>query len=152
MRKKRTFKPPLRTSSRLSLNVCFRPAVLITHSQSGPSGFELARIRPSLVKGIASIEPVGCPTEQDDISENFSQIPVVTVFGDHLDSRPAWTERSNRCAEAMELIAAVGGQGERWLLREDLGIRGNTHMMMGDANSDEIAGILYAWFVGNVVN
>jgi pimeloyl-ACP methyl ester carboxylesterase len=128
------------------------PAVLITHSQSGPSGFEVARIRPNLVKGIASLEPVGCPTEEDDIRKNFSQIPIVTVFGDHLDSRPVWIERSNECAAGMELIAAVGGQGEHWLLREDLGIQGNTHMMMGDTNSDQIAGILYPWLAENTVN
>ena len=75
------------------------PAQLITHSGSGPSGFEAARLRPALVTGIASIEPVGCPTDETDIGENFLATPVLTVFGDHLDSRPAWIERANGCAE-----------------------------------------------------
>jgi pimeloyl-ACP methyl ester carboxylesterase len=125
------------------------PAILITHSQSGPSGFEVARLRPDLVKAIASIEPVGCPTEEADIRENFIHIPVLTIFGDHLDSRPPLIESSDGCSQAAKLIREVGGRGEHWLLGEDLEIKGNTHMMMGDVNSDEIAEVLRGWMIEN---
>jgi pimeloyl-ACP methyl ester carboxylesterase len=37
------------------------PAVLLTHSQSGPFGWALADARPKLVKGILAIEPNGPP-------------------------------------------------------------------------------------------
>lgn len=37
------------------------PAILLTHSQSGPYGWLLADVRPKLVKGIISIEPSGPP-------------------------------------------------------------------------------------------
>ncbi|MBM3344802.1 MAG: alpha/beta fold hydrolase [Betaproteobacteria bacterium] len=37
------------------------PAILITHSQSGPMGWTLADARPKLVKGIVSVEPNGPP-------------------------------------------------------------------------------------------
>lgn len=46
----------------------------------------------------------------------------------------------------------MGGQGERWLLREDLGIAGNTHMMMVDSNSDEIAALVHAWLLENALD
>lgn len=36
-------------------------AILITHSQSGPYGWLLADVRPSLVKAVVSIEPQGPP-------------------------------------------------------------------------------------------
>ena len=37
------------------------PAVLVTHSQSGPHGWVSADARPNLVKGIIAIEPEGPP-------------------------------------------------------------------------------------------
>jgi pimeloyl-ACP methyl ester carboxylesterase len=37
------------------------PAILLTHSQSGPFGWELADSRPKLVKGVVAIEPNGPP-------------------------------------------------------------------------------------------
>ena len=37
------------------------PAILLTHSQSGPFGWEIADSRPQLVKGVVAIEPNGPP-------------------------------------------------------------------------------------------
>lgn len=39
------------------------PAILLTHSQSGPFGWLIADARPSLVKGIIALEPTGPPFE-----------------------------------------------------------------------------------------
>jgi pimeloyl-ACP methyl ester carboxylesterase len=39
------------------------PAILVTHSQSGPFGWLIADERPNLVKAILAIEPIGPPFE-----------------------------------------------------------------------------------------
>ena len=39
------------------------PAIILTHSQSGPFGWLVADVRPKLVKGIIAIEPSGPPFE-----------------------------------------------------------------------------------------
>lgn len=39
------------------------PAIILTHSQSGPFGWLIADARPALVKGIVAIEPAGPPFE-----------------------------------------------------------------------------------------
>lgn len=39
------------------------PAVVMTHSQSGPYGWIIGDARPSLVKGIVAVEPTGPPFE-----------------------------------------------------------------------------------------
>ncbi len=39
------------------------PAILLTHSQSGPLGFLIADARPGLVKALVSVEPSGPPVE-----------------------------------------------------------------------------------------
>ena len=42
------------------------PAVLLTHSQSGPHGWEVADAVPALVKAIIAVEPNGPPFYNDD--------------------------------------------------------------------------------------
>ena len=42
------------------------PALLLTHSQSGPLGWTIADARPKLVKGILAIEPNGPPVREID--------------------------------------------------------------------------------------
>lgn len=39
------------------------PVIVVTHSQSGPYGFQLADARPGLVRGLLSMEPQGPPFE-----------------------------------------------------------------------------------------
>ena len=39
------------------------PAIVVTHSQSGPFGWLIADVRPGLVKGIIAVEPSGPPFE-----------------------------------------------------------------------------------------
>jgi pimeloyl-ACP methyl ester carboxylesterase len=43
------------------------PAILLTHSQSGPFGWALADSRPTLVKGILAIEPNGPPFYENTV-------------------------------------------------------------------------------------
>ena len=44
------------------------PAILLTHSQSGPFGWQLADARPKLVKGILAIEPNGPPFHENTVN------------------------------------------------------------------------------------
>ncbi|HYC44378.1 MAG TPA: alpha/beta hydrolase [Burkholderiales bacterium] len=44
------------------------PAILLTHSQSGPFGWQLADARPKLVKGILAIEPNGPPFHENSVT------------------------------------------------------------------------------------
>jgi pimeloyl-ACP methyl ester carboxylesterase len=41
------------------------PAILLTHSQSGPFGWQIADLRPELVKGVLAIEPNGPPFHEN---------------------------------------------------------------------------------------
>jgi pimeloyl-ACP methyl ester carboxylesterase len=56
------------------------PAILLTHSQSGPFGWLVADARPELVKGILAIEPNGPPFK--DIQ--FSGSPDWFSYGDEM--------------------------------------------------------------------
>jgi pimeloyl-ACP methyl ester carboxylesterase len=55
----------LTTRAILKLLEKIGPAVLLTHSQSGPHGWDVADARPDLVKGIVAVEPNGPPFYAD---------------------------------------------------------------------------------------
>lgn len=52
------------------------PAVLVTHSQSGPFGWLLADARPALVKGIVALEPQGPPIEGKRLLWGLTDLPL----------------------------------------------------------------------------
>ena len=117
------------------------PAILLTHSASGQDGFSVARERPDLVKGIVTIEPVGCPTK---MPPELSGIPVLSVFGDHLEVRPQIVGRRDECRLLARSITESGGYGKHIDLPE-IGIVGNSHIMMSDRNSASLADMIADW-------
>ena len=54
------------------------PAILVTHSRAGPTGWILADARPQLVRGVVAIEPSGPPFENQVLSEGRSRVWGVT--------------------------------------------------------------------------
>lgn len=125
------------------------PSILMTHSQSGPTGFDVGADRPDLVKAHISIEPAGCNTDTV-YAEKFKDIPVLMVFGDQIPTRGFWVGVLEDCKTMTDNINAAGGSAKLIHLPEDLNIKGNTHFMMVENNSDQIAEIIYKWIIKNV--
>jgi pimeloyl-ACP methyl ester carboxylesterase len=117
------------------------PAVILTHSASGLDGFRVATERPDLVESIVTIEPVGCDPAQ---ASDLAGIPVLSVFGDHLEVRPQMKPRLQECLDLTRSLAEIDGRSETRVLPSQ-GINGNSHIMMSDLNSDEIAGLILEW-------
>ena len=118
------------------------PAVLMPHSAGGPVIFNTARRNPDLVSAIVVLEPTGCPTAAEDV-EPIAHIPFLAVYGDYIESRNQ-TGRLESCRAAAALVREMGGRGEMLELTE-LGIRGNSHMLMQDDNSADIAARVMDW-------
>jgi len=76
------------------------PAILITHSQSGPFGWVLADSRPKLVKGIVSIEPTGPPFRNAVMNENQARPWGITDIPLHYDPPAATVEEIASVQEA----------------------------------------------------
>ena len=62
-----------------------RPAIILTHSQSGPVGWLIADARPQLVKGIIAVEPGGPPFEGTIISTGKARAWGLTDIPLHYD-------------------------------------------------------------------
>lgn len=122
--------------------------VLISHSQSGIYPFQTVALSTKGVAGIVSIEPGGCPSVSDDLTP-YKGLPILVLFGDYVDLSPRWAPRLKMCREFVAAANAAGGKAELLVL-PDMGIRGNSHMLMQDNNSLRIAALLAAWIERHV--
>jgi hypothetical protein len=122
-------------------------AVLVGHSESGFFPEQAALIDPSGIRGIVSIE-MPCQTNLSTAQlATLAKIPTVVMFGDHLGdvTRPfSWMDALNGCKTFVEQVKKAGGDAQVMYLPE-LGIKGNSHMLMQDKNSNQLADLLIAW-------
>jgi hypothetical protein len=117
--------------------------ILMSHSQAGIYPFQAAAISRNGLAGIVSIEPGACPAAGEDLKP-YAGLPILVLFGDYVDLSPRWAPRLKMCREFVQAANAAGGKAELVLL-PDIGIHGNSHMMMQDRNSLEIADWLIGW-------
>lgn len=66
------------------------------------------------------------------------------MFGDFIEEDEAWRAHAARASASIAAWNAAGGRGECIDLPA-LGIRGNTHMMMMDTNSDDVLRVVLDW-------
>jgi pimeloyl-ACP methyl ester carboxylesterase len=131
-----------------ALAVRLRGAVLMGHSESGFFPEQAALIDPSGIKGMVSIE-MPCPTLSGDQIAKLAKIPTLVMFGDHLSDMPAggianWAMSFESCKTFVAEVNKAGGDAEMMHLPA-LGIKGNSHMLMQDRNSDQLADLVLAW-------
>lgn len=144
------------------------PAILFTHSGSGKRGW-LAAISTGNVRGIVAFEPVAfafpasaqpedVPTRNeaarlriqpiivtDEEFTRLAKVPVAIVFGDNISAEPSaelprelWRIVVQRAHQFAATLTRYGGDASLIHL-PGLGLSGNTHVPMQDANSSEVA-------------
>lgn len=124
-------------------------AVLMGHSQSGFFPEQAALLDPSGVKGIVSIE-AQCETDLTTAQiARLANIPTLILFGDHirdvsLGAAPIWQAAFESCNRFVAQLNKAGGHAQMMHLPA-LGIKGNSHMLMQDRNSDQLADLVIDW-------
>lgn len=121
------------------------PSILLTHSQSGIFGFKVASARPNLVKAMVTVESPITPTAGPDLAK-LKDIPILLVYGDYIDIDSRWPQMYSKMQDSMKWLNGQGGHVETIRLPEK-GIKGNSHMVMMDTNSDEAALVIHNWLV-----
>jgi pimeloyl-ACP methyl ester carboxylesterase len=122
------------------------PAIVVVHSLAGPFGDALVGLRPGLVKAVVNIEGAQSVVPTDAQIAAYRGVPVLELFGDHLDA-PVFTGQPRYEARkaVVERINRVEG-GRATLVRlPDVGIKGNSHMMMQDRNNLQVADFILGW-------
>ncbi len=123
------------------------PCVVMVHSQGGNFGFQAALAAPDTVKAIIAIEPSGAPKTGPDL-EKLKNIPILVIWGDYLDKQALWQRLVPNIDAFAKDLRSKGGRID-WVQLPELGISGNTHMLMMDENSDQIASLIQEWMTKN---
>ncbi len=119
------------------------PAVLLVHSQSGVFGFEAVLAMPDKVKAIVAVEPAGAPPPGPAL-DRLKHIPILILWGDNVEKHEIWRRQQPLSSAFARDLAARGGNVQ-WLALPQMGVAGNSHMLMMDSNSDEIAALIQDW-------
>jgi hypothetical protein len=118
------------------------PCVVLVHSQAGQFGQKVAQARPDKVKALVLVEPAGLGDPK--LIDRLKNTPILTVYGDYIEQDSRWpTIRANEL-KFLEQVRAAGGHYEVVNLPQ-VGIRGNSHMMMMDRNNLQVADVIQGW-------
>jgi hypothetical protein len=137
-----------------ALAVQLKGAVLIGHSESGFFPEQAALVDASGIRGMVSIE-MPCPALSAAQIKTLAKIPTMVMFGDHLSDVQGgianWPQSLKSCQDFVKQVKAAGGDAEMMYLPE-MGIKGNSHMLMQDRNSDQLADLILGWIDQHVEN
>jgi pimeloyl-ACP methyl ester carboxylesterase len=118
------------------------PCVVMVHSQSGSFGFRVAEARPDKIRALVAVEPtLGGDKAKVAL---LKEMPVLAVYGDNIKDHPRWSRIRKGVDDYTDLLRQAGGRVDVLDLPE-LGIKGNSHMIMMDRNSDVVAGLIQKW-------
>jgi pimeloyl-ACP methyl ester carboxylesterase len=137
------FASPNETGALKSLLERIGPVTLLVHSAAGASGVAVAQAVPNLVEQIVMVEPVGCPTDEQTVTNMGDDLPVMAIYGDYVDERRQ-TGRKTACEKTVNLASRTNPKSTMLSLPDE-GVVGNTHLMMQDNNNAIIADRIRTW-------
>lgn len=138
--------------------------ILFTHSAGGSPGWKTA-IKNEHVKAVVAYEPGGFTFPEGEVPEGnrggkgvpldefmkLTKIPIVVYFGDYIPKEETQAASLNFwrivLATARQWAKVVNSHGGDVTIVHlpEIGIKGNTHFLMSDLNSDQVAGVLKKW-------
>lgn len=123
------------------------PCVIVVHSQGGNFAFTAALNAPDKIKAIVAVEPSGAPNPANVEAAKLAAlkgVPHLFVWGDNLDAHPLWRQIVPNMARWRDAVAGAGADVS-WVSLPDRGLKGNSHMLMMDRNSDAVAALVQEW-------
>jgi pimeloyl-ACP methyl ester carboxylesterase len=121
------------------------PCVVMVHSQSGSFGYKVLEARPEKVKALVAVEPT-LGGDRNKV-EAIKGTPILVLYGDNAKDHPRWSKIRQGGLDYAAVLKAAGGSIDVVDL-PDVGIKGNSHMVMMDKNSDAVAALIQKWLVG----
>jgi pimeloyl-ACP methyl ester carboxylesterase len=122
------------------------PCVLMAHSQGSTFAYALANKYPDRIKAVIGIEPSGALDPEKTSIAGLKTVPTLFVWGDRIRETPRWVQIQAPLKKMIAAQRAQGGVAEEYDL-PTMGITGNSHMIMMDRNSDQMAELVQRWMV-----
>ena len=134
--------PTQRAYDALVQRVC--PCIIVVHSQGAAFAFNAALNAPDKIRAVVAVEPSGAPDPARVDMARIKNVPHLFVWGDYIDRHVVWQRIVMAPNRYRDALRAAGGRVEMLDLPAE-GVRGNSHMLMMDRNSDDIARRVEAW-------
>jgi pimeloyl-ACP methyl ester carboxylesterase len=114
------------------------------HSQSGSFGYKVLEARPDKIKALVAVEPTlgGDRNKIDSIKTT----PILVVYGDNTKDHPRWSKIRQGGVDYAAALKSAGGSIDVVDL-PDAGLKGNSHMVMMDKNSGQVADLIQKWLI-----
>jgi len=132
--------PTIAAYTELVDKVC--PCVVLFHSQAGQFGYKVAQARPEKIKALIAVEPAAFGDV--DQAARLAAIPTLVLYGDFIEQDARWTTIRHNGVAFADAVNKAGGKVDVVDLPQ-VGIKGNSHMIMMDKNSSEVAAYIQAW-------
>ncbi|MGF7161856.1 pimeloyl-ACP methyl ester carboxylesterase [Rhodoligotrophos appendicifer] len=117
---------------------------ILGHSQGGGLALH-ATLSHRQVHAVVLLEPHGVPGSFDPAQ--VAGRSCLTIMGDFIDEAAEWHTLDEQAKRAHRSWNEAGGTS--WLMElPQRGIKGNSHMLMMDNNSDQVAGLVLEWLDG----
>ncbi len=122
------------------------PCVIVVHSQGGNFAINAALKYPDKVKALVVVEPSGSPDPDKTDLSPLKNVPTLWVWGDDIASSAFWKNIYAKQEVFRQAAIRQGAISDKIDLPAQ-GISGNSHMLMMDRNSDQIAALIQNWLV-----
>ncbi len=119
-------------------------SVILAHSQAGSFAMNAALANPKNVKALIFIEASGAPDPAKTDLSALKNIPQLFVWGDYVDQVPLWAKYRDNVRKYYDALKAQGAN-MTWIDLPAMGIKGNSHMIYVEKNSDQVAQIVQDW-------
>ena len=120
------------------------PCVIVVHSQGGNFAFNAALTAPDKIKAIVALEASGAIDPTKTSLAPLKGVPHLFIWGDYLGQHPLWPKLTPAVSRYRDGLRAAGATADDINLPER-GIAGNSHMIMMDRNSDQVADLALEW-------
>lgn len=121
------------------------PCVILAHSQGANFAFQAALRAPAKVRALVLVEPSGAPEPASRDMAALKHTPILYVWGDRLDTSVYWNQQVLPVVWRFRDAHRAAGGVSDWIDLPAAGLHGNSHMLMMDRNSDQIAQIIERW-------
>lgn len=124
------------------------PCIIVATSQGASFAGRVAEAHHELVKGLVLVEPAQSGSGER-LPEGF-RVPLLSLFGDFIDTDPRWVQNRESCLRYVEAIKARGGVASLVDLPK-IGMPGNTHLMPVEKNNADVAILIHRWLSETVL-
>jgi pimeloyl-ACP methyl ester carboxylesterase len=119
-------------------------SILVAHSQGGHFALQAALAAPDRIRAVVLLDVSGAPDPSVADAAVVHEVPHLFVWGDFLDQHPFWVGTVPPVRRWYEALRDAGVDAE-WASLPARGIHGNSHALMMDDNSDQIADLVLDW-------